>query len=252
MYKEDLIYSLDPATWAEEMFGIALDGWQRTFLQTQKRQVVLNIHRQGGKSQTASLKALHTAVYKPKSLVLMISRAERQSGELYRKFAGYYDRLPDKSVMVEDRSLDCELANGSRVVALPGVEESIRSYSAVTLIIEDEASRVPDDLNVALRPMLAISNGSMYLMSTPNGQVGHFYKTWVDDNPAWLKLKVTADQCPRISKEFLDEERRNMLDVKFRQEYLCEFTESEGAVFSSELFQSLVDSSIEPLPFSII
>ena len=52
-----------------------------------------------------------------------------------------------------------ELANGSRIISLPGSEKTVRGYSAVSLVIMDEAARVPDELLQAVRPMLATTSG---------------------------------------------------------------------------------------------
>jgi hypothetical protein len=62
-----------------------------------------------------------------------------------------------------------EPANGSRIVGLPGREATVRSLSSVTLLVVDEASEVADDLYRSLRPMLAVNNGRLVLMSAPSG-----------------------------------------------------------------------------------
>jgi hypothetical protein len=63
------------------------------------------------------------------------------------------------------------LANGSRIISLPGDEETIRGYSGVRRLIVDEASRVLDPLYFAIRPMRApmraVSQGRMICLSTP-------------------------------------------------------------------------------------
>jgi hypothetical protein len=71
-----------------------------------------------------------------------------------------------------------ELANGSRVVCLPGREESIRSFSSVALLIIDEAACVPDDLYRSVRPMLAVSQGRLVCLSTPLGKRGYSFNEW--------------------------------------------------------------------------
>jgi hypothetical protein len=233
--------------WAQESFNLSLDPWQELALKTSSKQSIWNICRQGGKSSIAALKSLHKSIYTPGSLTLMISKSERQSGELYRKFLKYYDQLDTKPSVPEDKALSCTLSNGSRVIALPGVEDSIRCYSSVNLIIEDEAAYVPDALYQALRPMLAISHGDIILMSTPNGRQGHFYETFTCTDPTWFKLTVTADKCPRISEEFLQNERLNMPESKFRQEYFCEFISMDGSLFSSDLFKSLSNPKIQSI-----
>ena len=67
-----------------------------------------------------------------------------------------------------------KLANGSRILCLPGKEETVRCFSPSLLII-DEASRVPDDLYRSVRPMLAVSKGRLIALSTYFGQRGWFF-----------------------------------------------------------------------------
>jgi hypothetical protein len=52
-------------------------------------------------------------------------------------------------------------------VGLPGTEATIRGFSAVSLLLVDEAARCSDELYLAIRPMLAVSDGTLWLMSTP-------------------------------------------------------------------------------------
>lgn len=240
-------YELDLSLWAKECFNLDLDPWQISALRSNAKRSIWNIHRQGGKSSVAAVKALSKAIFKPGSLTLAISPSERQSGELYRKFLSYYDRLENPPGMPEDKALSCTLGNGSRVVALPGIEDTIRSFSAVDLIIEDEASRVKDDLFNAVRPMLAVSNGDLILMSTPKGKRGHFFHIFTESGPEWAKVKIPATECPRITAEFLEEERKSMPAAGFAAEYMCEFTESVDNVFGYEDVMLALDSGVEPL-----
>jgi len=131
--------------------------------------------------------------------------------------------LVDQSVKLDsDTKLSVRFANGSRVVALPGSEKTIRGISAVTLLVLDEASRIPDELYGAVRPMLAVSKGRLVLMSTPFGEQGFFYETWAK-SPGWEKIEVPWQQCPRISPEFVEEERRERGSAWVAQEYECQF-----------------------------
>src|SRR3954452_21939367 len=139
----DLACALDPALFAECKLGFAPDPWQVDFLRTGSSRILLNITRQGGKSTTAALLALHTALFKPKSLVLLVSPSLRQSGELFRKVGQFRARLDPAPSLSIDNSLSCEFAgSGSRIVSLPGDEGPIRGFSAPGLIVEDAASRV--------------------------------------------------------------------------------------------------------------
>lgn len=241
-------YILDPGKWAEDSFSLNLYPWQKKALLSNARQSIWNIHRQGGKSSLAATKALHKALFKPGSLTLVVSPSERQSGELYRKFLNYYDRLENPPGMPEDKALSCTLENSSRVVALPGIEDTVRCYSNVSLIIEDEASRVHDDLHAAIRPMLAISQGELVLMSTPRGQRGHFFKIWTEGGPSWDKLEIPVEMCSNITQEFLEEERRVLGPWLFEQEYHCRFVQTEDQYFSDQTIRMMFDDpSIAPL-----
>ena len=56
-------------------------------------------------------------------------------------------------------------------MGLPGKESNIRGFSAINLLmIIDEASRVPDELYKALRPMLGVANGDLWLLESTVGQ----------------------------------------------------------------------------------
>ena len=89
----------------------------------------------------------------------MVSPSARQSGEFLRKAAGFARRLGIRPKGDGDNEISLEFPNGSRIVGLPGSEATIRGFSAVSLLLVDEAARVSDELYLAIRPMLAVSDG---------------------------------------------------------------------------------------------
>jgi hypothetical protein len=124
-------------------------------------------------------------------------------------------------------------ANKSRIVSLPGKEQTVRGFSGVSLLIIDEAAQVDEDLYHAVRPMLAVSDGRLILLSTPFGQRGFFWDTW-KNKEGWMKVKITAKECPRLSPDFLAEERATFPDWYFEQEYNCVFAPQVSSVFRTE------------------
>lgn len=52
---------------------------------------------------------------------------------------------------------------------------------------------------------------------------------------------------PRISTEFLEEERRTLGEWWYRQEYLCEFVDTVTQVFASDLIAQAVSHDLQPL-----
>jgi hypothetical protein len=242
----DDVPALSPGTLAAHA-GFSLDAWQRDVLESSAHQIILLVTRQGGKSTVSSIRALHRALYTPASLVLLLAPSYRQSKELFRKVKDALAALPFTVPLLSESALELEFTNLSRIVALPGKEATIRGFSGVSLLIVDEASRVPDELYMAVRPMLAVSGGDILLLSTPFGQRGFFHHEWTEGGAQWQRTKVTAHDCPRIPREWLEQERRQIGEWWFKQEYLCEFTETIDSVFSYEDIQAALDDSVTPL-----
>src|SRR5918999_110963 len=242
--RDDLRLALDRVAFAEEL-GIVPDAWQGDFLRSSADRVLLNCSRQSGKSTMSAVIALHKALYHPGSLVLCLAPALRQSQELFGKIAGFYRDLGRPVAPQGERKLSLDLENGSRILTLPGSEKTIRGFSAVSLLIMDEASRVPDELYFAVRPMLAVSNGSLVMLSTPYGKRGVFFEEW-SQGEGWERYEVPARECPRISASFLKEERRALPSRVYRQEYECSFEDTEDQVFAYEDVNSALDPDVTP------
>ena len=245
-----LRHAVDPVAFAIERLGFQPDPWQARLLRSSRRHVLLNCSRQSGKTTSTAVVALHRAFHVPGSLVLLISPSLRQSRELFVKVADFrrvLEGAPDGPRLLEDNKLSMRFENGSRIVALPSSESTIRGFSAVDLVVEDEAARVSEETYLAIRPMLAVSGGRLILMSTPFGNRGHFYHSWLNGGDAWERTRITAAECPRISPEFLDEERAALGEWRFQQEYCGVFVEGEDQIFSQDAITRAISSEVEPL-----
>jgi hypothetical protein len=241
----DLVTMANPVALARAT-GMLPDKWQTDVLRTDASRILILASRQIGKSTVASIMAMHVALYAPRSLVLLVSPSLKQSQELFRSCLTLYRTLGRPVDASSESALTLELENRSRLVALPGAESTIRGYASAALVIIDEAARVPDELYHSVRPMLAVSAGRLVCMSTPAGRRGWFYDSW-ENGTDWLKVKILASQCPRISPRFLEEERRSLGSAMFAQEYEAVFGDTENAVFLSEVVESAFDPSIKPL-----
>jgi hypothetical protein len=241
----DLELALDRVTFAEAL-GLDPDPWQRDLLRSSSDRVILNCSRQSGKSTMTAVITLHRALYHPGSLILCLAPALRQSQELFGKVLGFYRDLGRPVSPQAERKLSLELENGSRIVTLPGTEKTIRGFSGTALLVLDEAARVADELYFAVKPMLAVSGGALMMMSTPYGKRGVFFEEWTGAG-GWERYEVPADKCPRITEEFLEEERASLPPWVYRQEYECSFEETEDQVFTTDLIDRAVTSEVKPL-----
>jgi hypothetical protein len=223
--------ALDPVVLAEHC-GIEPDPWQAKALRSTASRLMLLAGRQSGKSTVTSLIALHQALYSPNSLVLLLSPSQRQSGELFRSnVIRYYLNLTHSQPMVSQTQLSAEFANGSRIVSLPADESTVRGYAGVGLLVLDEAARIPDELYFSVLPMLAVSHGRLIALSTPFGQRGWYHQEWLEGKD-WERIEAHIEDCPRYTKEKLEQQRQSMGERWYRQEFELSFEGSVDSAFN--------------------
>ncbi|MFZ0926530.1 MAG: terminase large subunit [Halobacteriota archaeon] len=232
--REDLAAAISPVVFAQSLH-IDPDPWQKTVLNSTSNRILLNCSRQSGKSTITAIMALHHALYTSNALVLVVSHTHQQATETFRKIVHFYAQLSSPIPATAETVRQLELANRSRIISLSGQRpDSLRGFSSPTLLVIDEAALVLDETyDEALRPMLAASNGKIVLLSTPHGKRGFFYRAW-EHEANWLKIKINADECPRISREFLEEEKKNKPEWLFKQEFFNFFAEVVSSVFRLE------------------
>jgi hypothetical protein len=250
-----LRHGLDPVLFAREAlvvktpngrkFPFEPDEKQQHALRCRKKRIVLLWARQRGKSDIVALRALHRALFWAGSMILIVSASEDQAIEVMKKVNAHRRKLEISGKALEDNKSSIELPNRSRIVALPASVGTIRGYSSVDLLIEDEAAEVPDDLHETVKPMLQVSDGTMFLMGTPKGPKGHFSDIWHHGGDEWEKSRSTAWENPRVRKAQLEREKlhceRMGKALWFQQEYECAFIATgAGLVYP---FNQAVNSS---------
>jgi hypothetical protein len=244
----ELGFALDAHKFAVERLAFEADPRQKVVLQSSAHRMLLNCTRQWGKSTVCGIKALHRALTIPEALVIVAGPAERQSGEFLRKIQMLLHALDIKPRGDGYNSSSLRLPNGSRILGLPGrMHKTIRGFSALSLLIVDEAAQVSDELYAALRPMLATSSGDLWLLSTPYGKQGFFYREWTQGGDRWTRFSVPATECPRIPAEFLEEEREVLGERYFHQEYMCQFYATDDALFEEDAVRRAVSADTAPL-----
>jgi hypothetical protein len=243
-----LAHACDAAAWAKDVLDLDLDDWQRDFVRAKGAQLLL-ASRQSGKSFCVAVRACHDLIFRPESMIIAASPTEEQSKELFRRLTGFYDRVDGAPKAVTRNTTELELSTGARCCAVPGSERTIRSKSAVTLLIIDEASRIEDSLISAVTPMLATTDGDLIALTTPFGRRGWFYEQW-QSGKGYIRTKRTARDCPRISKQFLEKELDRLGPLMFSQEYECQWVDADSSAFSSEMIERALVDHFEPFVFA--
>jgi len=217
----EVAYRLNPALWMRHVLSIPPRAWQEQFLSVPRgRDVLVLTARQVGKTTVAAAAMAHTALFKPGSLSVVACPAQRQSAELLRKVRDFVLKAGAK--LISDNVYGLELANGSRVLALPGSEESIRGLTVDGWIVVDEAAYVLDEMIAALRPMRAQRPEARFVMlSTANTRTDPFWSAWETGGESWMRIQVTIDVDPTLyNQSYLDQERRALGEDRYKREFL--------------------------------
>jgi hypothetical protein len=245
----DVAYQIDPALWVHEVLGVQPAAWQAEFLRAPQGSSILALTaRQVGKTTTAALAMTHTALHVPNSLSVVTCPAQRQSAEAVRRVKDNVVKVGAK--LKSDNVYGLELENGSRVLALPGSDDSVRGLTVDGWIIADEAARLGNDLIAAVRPMRARQpKARLAMLSTAWSRTDPFWTAWDSDDDSWIRLKATADiDATPFAEGFLEQERRALGEDDFKREYLGIPAGGHTSPFTWEMYEQATRVHVPLVP----
>jgi hypothetical protein len=231
----DFRAALDPAVLFSAAFGLEPLPWQVGYLREDRPTAVLK-GRQVGASLAAAALAIHTARYWPDANVVIVSPSLKQSTEITTRARAGLRNLGD--VLRQDSASMLRLANGSRILSLPGTPRSVRGWTARLLIL-DEAAFIEPETFTAARALVA-TGGRLVVQSTPADESGDFHDIVTAADPEWVRFTVPSDSVPTISADFLAAERRAMSPDSYATEYECAFGKAGASLFTAERIAGLI------------
>jgi hypothetical protein len=233
----EIAYRVDPVLWVRDTLQMTPTPWQETFLRAPCGSSVIALTaRQVGKTTTAAWAIAHTMIFRPGSLSVIACPAQRQSAEAVRRVRDSLIKAGAK--LVSDNVYGLELQNGSRVLALPGSDDSIRGLTVDGWIVADEAARLTQDLIAALRPMRARRPEARFAMlSTAWSRTDPFWTAWASDDASWIRLKATAEIEGLFDPKFLETERQALGELEFKREYLGIPSGGGASLFTWDLYE---------------
>ncbi len=227
---------------------LKLDPWQEKILK-EKGDICLCSGRQVGKSQIIGIKAAEHALNNPRHKVIIGAALARQASHIFWMVVNYIHENYPKKIKGRPTLAFLELKNGSHIRCLPIGDDGlgIRGFTANVLII-DEAAFVNPKAWSGIRPVLATTKGQLILLSTPFGTEGYFAECY--KNPRFYRDHVSSEDCPRITKEFLAEEKATMTKLQYQQEYLGLFVGGLQRFIPEELIEArcIIDPTITYIP----
>lgn len=230
--------AVDPAELFRQAFGNEPHPWQSGYLRETRNAVNLK-GRQVGASQAAAALAIHSCRYWPNTNAVIVSPSLKQSTEITTKARVGLYALGIR--LLQDSSSMLRLANGSRILSLPGTAKSVRGWTARVLIL-DEAAYIEPETFTAARALVA-TGGRLVVQSTPADETGTFYELVTEPPDNWAKFEVRSDSVPSINDEFLASERKAMSADEYAREYECAFGRTGISLFTLDRINSLIETA---------
>lgn len=218
------------------------DDWQQDMLTARDSVLAVLVSRQVGKSSTTSILGYDTI--SQGRFVLVLAPSERQSRETLKKIMFARSRDRHSPALVRSTMTEVELINSGRVVCVPQSSDTVRGYSAVDLIVLEEAAFIEDDAIHAVLPSLA-EGGRVIAISTPGGKRdGFFYHLLQSDDVR--KIIARATEIPRMAEkvEFL---RKVLPNTRFRVEVELEWLTDGHAFISRDVIAAAVSQEVSCL-----
>lgn len=256
----------DATLFAYHFLGIKLFAYQDQVINNNSKRIIVCSSRQIGKTTAVAVKTLHYAMFNKNKEILVFSRNHNQakkfirllksmifSGQVYMNHISSSESCPFKLdedpayAFPEDlddkkpnNTEEFSLTNGTTIRSLPATDSS-RGYTA-NLVIVDEAAFVEDDVfEMVIEPTVRYTDGTIILLSTPNGQKGFFFKTFdpedkrineEQDELTYVRYWWNWELCPAEAIRKITEKKRKELDpITFGQEYEAKFTTSGDSFF---------------------
>jgi hypothetical protein len=220
-----------------------LDPWQIKYINTRGHCFLL-CGRQSGKTAAMSIKFGKRAAENENRIIGMFAFTEKQAYNLFFKTLMYLEAVYPRMIKRgKDKPTkhQIKLKNGSLImcyaVGLSG--EGIRTFTLTDLVV-DEGAPMSREVFIALTPMLSVTKGSMDISSTPRGKEGYFYECsdqCPKVKPNFTRFYVSAEDCPRHSKEFLDSEKVSMTRLEYAQEYLARFLDEVRQFYPTKVIK---------------
>lgn len=210
----------------------------------------IRVHN-SGKTTTIAVKAIWFACTHPKTLTLIVSPSLRQSMIMMDRVHGFLFSLPEKikrALILKLQRTVVWFKNGSQIVALPCSIHLLRGYAA-HLICIDEGAFIRDDETLyynVLYPMLATTDGTLIVSSTPWGKDSVFYR--MNNDPNFSKHIVTwkdVVEAGLVKQEFIEEMRRVLPESRFKAEFEAEFVSDENSWLRQDLIAQCIDPFLD-------
>ncbi|MCK5020366.1 MAG: terminase family protein [Candidatus Peribacteraceae bacterium] len=253
-----LKYKKSPLLFFEEVLNVELDKQQaRLVHQACKKgsRVMVKSARGTGKTFIITGLTLYFITCFDDVTVTILSPSEQQLKQVFMReiqkhiakmsphFADYYDvrSMSIYNKYKKGNEAHCATASTDKTENVSG------RHSDKQIYLLDEASAIPDAIYSTVLGSLgtAVDGDHVVGTSNPNPGANTFYVDLFQKKPdRWKLMTFTAFECPRISQEFIDEQKDLYGEDgdEYRVSVLGEFPRADGSTF---IPGALVEEAIE-------
>ena len=239
------------------------DQWQKDLMSV-KGHKILCTGRRVGKTTIFAAMAAQRMVEQPNCEILAVSLTEDQAflmrimvEDYIKEFHKDFLKVPKSKKPTKNKIY---LRNGSTYTVRPvGADgNAVRGFNAHVLIV-DEAAYMPEKMWIASKPTLLTTGGEIWMCSTPAGTIdsrgekNYFYECFINKDNRFKVFQISSEEVVTkrpISKEwtaerrvevlkFLEEEKRDMSELRYAQEYLGKFVDEMRRYFSDEWIEKI-------------
>jgi len=208
----------------------------------ENRKVIALAPRQYGKTICTAAYFLWVILFNSDKNIAILANKAAMAREILSRIQFSYENLPFwiQQGVIEWNKGSIKLDNNSRIFTAATSPNAIRG-SSCTHVYCDELAFVPNNIAeeflTSVFPVLSSGqNTKIFVTSTPKG-MNMFYKMWVEAESgrnAFVPIRITWDENPDRNQEWLEDQRKNLGEVKFNQEIMVQFLGSSKTLISGE------------------
>jgi len=197
---------------------------------------IANIGRQFGKSLMGENLLLYWAINHAPCKIMWVSPVYAQANKVHKEL---YAAIAKSGIVASNNFSSSEITfkNGSTVIFRSAERyDNIRGETLDYAILDEAAFMKDDAWREAIKPTLLVRGKKALFISTPKGKSWFYdlYQLGISpDHPNYQSYTGTSYDTPYISQQEIDEAKSVLPEKVFKQEYLAEFIDGGGEVFSN-------------------
>lgn len=208
----------------------------KQIIQSTAKYHIANVGRQFGKSLMGENLLLYWAINDGPCRIMWVSPVYSQANKVQKEL---YAAIAKSGIVASNNfsSNELTLKNGSTIIFRSAERyDNIRGETLDYAILDEAAFMKDEAWTEAIKPTLLVRGKKALFISTPKGKSWFYdlYQLGVSaDHPNYKSYRGTSYDTPYIDREEIEEAKRTLPEKVFQQEYMAQFIDGGGEVFSN-------------------